>query len=144
MASLSSSGLAFIRKMEGCSLQPYLDQAGVWTIGTGHTGPEVNAASTITQEEADRLLDKDTASAVATVNRLVSVPLNQNQFDALVSFVYNVGATNFKTSTLLSLVNKGEHKAVPAQFLRWNKAGGKVSAGLIRRRKAESRLYQGL
>ena len=144
MMTLSSKGLAFIKQMEGCRLVPYQDQVGVWTVGIGHTGPDVVQGKEITQEEADRLLERDSARFVNALNRLIAVPLTQNQFDALVSFVFNIGITAFSKSTLRSVINKGDHADVPAQLIRWNKAGGKVNSGLSRRRQAESHLYQGV
>lgn len=144
MMTLSPKGLAFIKQMEGCRLVPYQDQAGVWTVGVGHTGHDVIPGKAITQADAEHLLECDSGRFADALNRLITVPLTQNQFDALVSFAFNVGIAAFSRSTLRAVVNKGDHEDVPAQLLRWNKAGGKVSSGLVRRRQAESHLYQGV
>ncbi len=100
---LSVNGMNHIKNWEGLRLKAYKCPAGVWTIGYGHTGPDVKPGGTITQAQADALLDKDTDDAESAVNTLVKVPLSQNQFDALVSFVFNTGIGSFKNSTLLRL-----------------------------------------
>ena len=102
----------------------------------------VKQGQTITKERADELLREDVARFEAQVLRLVKVPLTQGQFDALTSFVYNLGAGNLGNSTLLRLLNAGDYKGAAAQFDRWNKAGGKVLAGLVRRRAAERALFE--
>lgn len=137
----SSKGLALTEQFEGLRLTAYQDSVGVWTIGYGHTGADVHPGLTITQEQASALLSKDVASAVADVNRLVKVPLTQNQFDALVDFVFNVGGGNFATSTLLRDLNAGNYAAAAAQFPRWVHAGGEILPGLVARRKAEQTLF---
>ncbi len=138
----SKQGLALTEQFEGLRLKAYQDANGVWTIGYGHTGPDVHAGLSITQEQAEALLLQDVASAVAAVNRLVTVPLTQNQFDALVDFVFNVGAENFARSTLLRELNAGNTAGAAAQFLLWKWAGGVVSPGLLRRRQAEAALFE--
>lgn len=135
-------GLALTEQFEGCRLTAYQDQVGVWTIGYGHTGPEVCAGMTITAEEAEALLEKDIRSAAECVNNLVSVRLTQEEFDALVDFVFNLGAGAFQRSTLLRQLNAGNFAAAAAQFAIWDRAGGEVVAGLLRRRQAETALFQ--
>lgn len=114
-----------------------------WTVGYGHTGPEVKEGYTITKGEAEVLLERDLRASEGFVNSLVKVRLEQNQFDALVSFVYNVGGGAFRDSTLLRLLNAGDFKGAADQFLRWDKAQGKVLSGLTRRRKKERELFLG-
>jgi lysozyme len=140
--SYSKRGLALTEQFEGRRLEAYQDSVGVWTIGYGHTGPDVHAGLSITQEQAGALLLQDVGTAVATVNRLVTVPLTQNQFDALVDFVFNLGSGNFARSTLLRELNAGNTAAAAAQFLVWNRAGGVVLPGLTRRRQAEAELFE--
>jgi lysozyme len=98
---------------------------------------------TITQEEADEMFNHEMKEYETYVNTAVTVPLSQNQFDAIVSWVFNLGNGNLKASTMLKVINSGDHAGVPAQIKRWNKAGGKVLDGLVRRREAEALLYQG-
>jgi lysozyme len=137
----SSNGLALTKSFEGIELKAYQDSVGVWTIGYGHTGTDVKRGLVITQPQADILLAADVAWAVTAVNKAVTAPINQNQFDALVDFTFNLGAANFATSTLLRLLNAGDYAGAAAQFIRWNKAKGKVLAGLTRRRQAETDLF---
>lgn len=112
-----------------------------WTVGWGHTGPEVVEGYTITLPKAEELLSSDLRTAEGYVNRLVKVKLAQNQFDALVSFVYNVGGGNFESSTLLRLLNSGDYEGAADQFKRWNKAKGIVLNGLVTRREEERELF---
>ena len=137
----SSTGLALTKQFEGCELKAYQDQVGVWTIGYGHTGTDVKKGLTITEEQASILLAADVAWAVTCVNKSVKVAINQNQFDALVDFVFNLGCANLGQSTLLRLLNEGQYSDAAKEFLRWNRAGGKVVAGLTRRRQAEMDLF---
>jgi len=137
----SSAGLALTKQFEGCELKAYQDQVGVWTIGYGHTGTDVKKGLTITEEQASTLLAADVAWAVTCVNKSVKVAINQNQFDALVDFVFNLGCANLGQSTLLRLLNSGDSIDAAKEFLRWNRAGGKVVAGLTRRRQAEMDLF---
>ena len=129
-----------IKEFEGCKLKAYVCPAGVWTIGYGHTDG-VKEGDEITQQEADRLLADDVHSFSAGVQRLVTSDINRNQLGALTSFAFNVGLGNLRHSTLLRLVNKGDFVGAANQFSRWNKAGGKVLAGLTRRREAERKLF---
>lgn len=139
---ISQEGIALIKVFEGCKLESYLCAAGVWTIGYGHT-KLVEKGQEITQEEADNILLNDLEIYEEAVLKAVEVPLHQHQFDALVSWTFNLGGANLNASTMLKVINKGEYEDVPAQIKRWNKAGGKVLQGLIRRREAEALLFEG-
>ena len=136
----SERGLALIRQFEGLRLSAYRCAAGVLTIGWGTT-KGVKMGQTITRDEADRLLLEDAQRFADHVKALVKVPLNQNQTDALVSFVYNVGPAAFGKSTMLKLINQGLLEDAANQFVRWNRAGDQVLAGLTRRRMAERDLF---
>jgi lysozyme len=138
--NIGNKGLELIKHFEGCELQAYKCPAGVWTIGYGHI-KGVSEGMTITQQEAENMLRDEMAEYEGYVNNLVTVELNQNQFDAMVSWVYNLGGGNLGASTLLKVLNAGDFAGVPAQMLRWNKAGGKVLEGLTRRRQAEADLF---
>ena len=143
----SDKGIALIKEFEGCKLTAYQDSVGVWTIGYGWTQPldgkPIRAGMTIKQETAERLLKTGLVSYESDVSRLVKVGLTQGQFDALVSFTYNLGARSLSTSTLLRKINAGDYAGAADEFLRWNKAGGKVLKGLTRRREAERALFLG-
>ena len=138
---ISQNGIDLIKQFEGCRLTAYKCPAGVWTIGYGHTGTDVQRGKTISQKEAERLLRGDLVVHMNNVLKLVKVPLKQNQFDALVSFEFNVGFYKFKNSTLLKLVNQKKFKEASEQFKAWKYAGGKVLMGLVKRRKAEEELF---
>jgi lysozyme len=135
--SLSDDGLGLIQHFESLRLSAYPDSAGVWTIGWGHTG-NVQPGDTVTRAEADALLRSDVAWAETAVRNAVDVPLTQGQFDALVSFTFNVGAGAFENSTLLERLNAGDTTGAQDQFGRWIYAGGEVLPGLVRRRAAEA------
>lgn len=137
----SSTGRALIRNAEGDKLTAYYCPAGVLTIGVGHTGPDVKPGMRITQPQSDALLIADLAKFEKAVARNVKVALNQNQFDALVSFTYNLGEGNLRSSMLLKRVNAGDMVGAAAEFGKWNKAGGRVLAGLTKRRAAEAALF---
>ena len=139
----SSEGISLIQKFEGCELEAYQCSAGVWTIGYGHT-KDVVEGMTITKEQAEQMLVDELHEYENYINEYVTVALSQNQFDALVSWVYNLGPANLKASTMLKVLNSGKYEDVPAQIKRWNKAGGKVLEGLIRRREAEACLFKGM
>ena len=139
---ISQEGLSLIKKFEGCKLQSYKCAAGVWTIGYGSTNG-IEEGMEISQERADMLLLEDVEVFEKAVNELVEVPLEQNQFDSLISWTFNLGPTNLKNSTLLKVLNNKNYDEVPTQIKRWNKAGGKVIQGLIRRREAEALLFEG-
>lgn len=138
---ISEKGLALIKQFESLRLATYKDSVGIPTIGWGHTGPEVKMGQKITQEQAVGLLRADVAKFERAVGRVVRVVLNQNQFDALVSFSFNVGAQALEDSTLLKKLNAGDVQGAADHFPRWNKAGGEVLAGLTRRRAAERSLF---
>jgi lysozyme len=137
----SVNGLSLTEKFEGFSSNAYQDQVGVWTIGYGHTGPDVAAGRTITLAQAQALLAQDVSIAAACVNAVVTVKLTQQEFDALVDFVFNLGAGAFKGSTMLRNLNAGNFTSAAAQFDLWDRAGGAVVAGLLRRRQAEAALF---
>jgi lysozyme len=138
----SKDGLTLTEQFEGCRLVAYQDQVGVWTIGYGHTGSGVVSGLTITQDQAEDLLTSDVAASAAYVNAAVMVELQQNEFDALVDFVFNLGRGAFAGSTLLKNLNAGQFDAAAAQFDLWDHAGGQVVAGLLRRRQAEQAMFQ--
>ena len=140
--NISQEGLSLIKKFEGCELEAYKCAAGVWTIGYGST-KGVKEGDAITQEKADKLLLHEMEEYEGYINDMVNADLEQNQFDAMVSWVFNLGSANLKASTLLKVLNAKDYEGVPAQIKRWNKAGGKVLQGLIRRREAESLLFAG-
>jgi lysozyme len=139
----STAGLTMTERFEGLNLEAYQDPVGVWTIGYGHTGPDVVRGMEISREHADAILAADIRWAETVVNRAVKAPIKQNEFDAMVDFVFNLGAASFVTSTLLRLVNAGDFAGAAEQFLRWNKAGGEVLEGLTRRRAAERAMFLG-
>ncbi len=137
---IDAESLACIKRWEGLRLTAYRDVGGKWTIGYGH----VNGAREgmrITEREAEDWLRRDLAQAELAVNDAVQVPLSDPQFGALVSFVFNVGVGAFRRSTLLRKLNAGDYDAVPAELLRWTKAGGKLVPGLVNRRNAEIGLW---
>lgn len=143
---ISLAGLNLIKKSEGYSATVYTDIAGYPTIGYGHKLTVLERAQglkQVTEAQASTLLASDVAGAEITVNAAVKVALTQSQFDALVSFVYNVGGGAFRRSTLLAQLNAGNYSAAAAQFGKWVYAGGKVSSGLAARRTAEANLFNG-
>jgi lysozyme len=137
----SQKGIELIKEFEGCRLEAYLDSVRVETVGYGHTGPDVYMGLVITREKAEALLQGDLKKFETGVMSLVKVKLNQNQFDALVSFSFNLGLNNLRKSTLLLRLNNGDY-AVGNEFEKWNKAGTVPLAGLTRRRKAERELFE--
>ena len=141
MRTTNAAGINLIQHFEGLRLTAYPDVIDVWTIGYGHTGPDVHPGLAITQAQADALLAQDLARFEQGVTALVKVPLNDNQFAALVSFSYNLGLGNLQQSTLLRLLNQGDYAGAAAQFPRWDRAGGHEVAGLLTRRKAEQALF---
>lgn len=146
---ISKAGLELIKKWEGCKLTAYLCSAGVLTIGYGHTGSDVYKGMKITQAQADAFLQSDVIRFEKDVTSLVKVPVTQNQFDALVCFAFNLGsdidadtiAEGLGDSTLLRKVNSKDFVGAAAEFVKWNKAGGKVLNGLTSRRIDESKLF---
>lgn len=138
----SQRGLSLIKSFEGLRLQAYQDSVGVWTIGYGTTRG-VKAGMKISKDQAERMLLNDVQRFEPEVQRLVTAPLSQNQWDALMSFTYNLGSANLESSTLRRLLNAGDYQGAADQFPRWNKAGGQVLAGLTRRRADERELFLG-
>ena len=140
LMNLGYNGTKLLKFFEGCRLTAYQDSVGVWTIGYGHTKGVFEGMS-ITQEEAEQMLLTELEEYEGYVEKYVTVPLTQNQFDALVVWVYNLGPTNFRKSTLLKELNSGNYTAAGNEITKWNKAGGKVLAGLVKRREAEALLF---
>lgn len=139
---ITQDGLDFIQDVEGCKLYAYLDTGGVYTIGVGHTGPEVVKGLTCTMEQALQWLREDSEEAQEGVRRLVKGLLTQNQFNALVSFVFNVGVGAFSKSTMLKLINKGDFDGAANEFPKWNKDNGKEILGLTKRRILEQAVFE--
>jgi lysozyme len=136
----SKDGLQLIKDFEGLELNAYKCAAGVWTIGYGHI-KGVQEGMSISEARANEMLNEELTEYENYINKGVTVPLSQCQFDAMVSWVYNLCNGNLTSSTLLKVLNSGDYAGVPAQMLRWNKAGGKVLAGLTRRRQAEADMF---
>lgn len=139
--AINKEGLELIKSFEGLRLKSYRCSANVLTIGWGSTGPHVKEDMTITQDQAEELLRSDLRRFEDFVANRCS-PATDNQFAALVSFAFNVGEGALGTSTLRRLHMEGNYEAAAEQFKRWNKAGGKVLNGLVRRRAAEEALYR--
>ncbi len=140
--NISNEGISLIKKFEGCELEAYKCAAGVWTIGYGHT-KDVREGMTISKEQADNMLLNELDIYCLHVEKAVEVDLKQCEFDALVSWTYNLGPTNLNNSTMLKVLNDKDFNEVPHQLKRWNKADGKVLQGLVRRREAEALLFEG-
>lgn len=141
---VSNKAKEFLKGFEGLQLKAYKCPAGVWTIGYGSTGSHVKAGMTVTKEQADVLLNKDIAPREDKLTRILGrTPTTQNQFDALFLLAYNIGMGAFEKSTLLRLHRNAEYEEAANEFLKWNKAGGKVLNGLSNRRKIERSLYIG-
>lgn len=138
---IGTSGLNLIKSFEGLSLIPYQDVIGVWTQGYGSTGGISNDSMPITEAEAVEMLKKDLVVAENAIARLIKVELSQNQFDSLCSFVFNLGSGSLQRSTLRMKLNREDYDGAANEFLKWNKAGGKIYAGLTRRRVAERELF---
>lgn len=143
--TISSVGIQLITSFEDLKLKAYDDGVGVWTIGYGTTiypnGVAVKKGDSCTLEQAKSFFQYDLRRFQTAVNDAVNIPLSQNQFDALGSLAYNIGTNAFKTSTLVKYLNALDYKAAADQFLVWNKAGGSVLKGLVRRREAERALF---
>lgn len=139
--AINPEGLELIKRFEGCELKAYKCPAGVWTIGYGSTGSHVKPGMTITQDQAEELLRSDLRRFEDYVDQNCS-PCSDNQFAALTSFAFNLGEGNLKTSTLRRMHMAGDYEGAALQFRRWNKAGGKILPGLVRRRNAEEALYR--
>ena len=142
---IGNKGISLIKEFEGLRLRAYDDGVGVWTIGIGTirypNGKRVQKGDVITEAQAEEYLRHDLNTFEKVINDVVKVPLTQNQYDAIVSLTYNIGAAAFSRSTLLKRLNNKDYKGAADQFLVWNKAGGKVMRGLIRRREAERALF---
>jgi lysozyme len=141
MMQLGPKGTTLIQSFEKLMLTGYPDATGIPTAGWGHTGPDVAIGVTYTLDQCNDWFRADTAHACAAINRDVTVPLTQDQFDALVSLAFNIGTGAFGASTLLRLLNQGDTAGAADQFLVWDKIGGWPSAGLLRRRTAERALF---
>ncbi len=139
--NISDNGLTFITEFEGLRLESYKDSGGVPTIGYGHT-KGVKIGDRISQYEALNLLRQDVENSVDAVNKLVKVTLTQNQFDALVDFVFNLGESAFARSTLLTQLNLRNYAGAAMEFLKWNHDNGKVVDGLTRRCQARMKLFE--
>ncbi|MBJ6132890.1 lysozyme [Ochrobactrum sp. Q0168] len=135
-------GLNLIKEFEGLRLEKYKDAVGKWTIGYGHLIlPSERFERPLTESEAEDLLQSDLRKFEGGIIQYVTARISQNQFDALVSFAFNLGLANLKGSTQLRLLNQGKYSEAAEQFLRWNKAGGMAMPGLTRRRAAERDLF---
>ena len=140
----SKNGLHLTESFEGVRLSAYPDPASggdPWTIGYGHTGSDVHSGLVITQEQAEELLMKDVQKAANDVKAKVTTDITQEEFDALVDFVFNCGAGNFNGSTLLKKINAGDMEGAAHEFEKWDMAAGKHMAGLLRRRHAEAQEF---
>lgn len=148
MRQTNEAGISLIKSFEKLRLKAYQDQGGVWTIGYGHTGPRVSEGMTITEEVAEMYLRADLMFAQSTVMAEVKVPLTDNQFAALVAFVFNIGAGHFagnatrKPSNVLLSLNAKNYAEAAKGLREWNKQGGAVSQGLVNRRAAEEHLFR--
>lgn len=139
---INAAGMRLIRQFEGDRLESYLCPAGVWTISVGVTGPGIGPGMKITQAQSDALFAETVQRFADGVDRLVTVPISENQRAALVSLAYNIGLKAFEKSTLLRLLNSGDTVGSGRQILLWSKSGGRVMPGLVMRRQAELALYQ--
>ena len=141
----SDKGIKFIINEEGgIRLKAYRCQAGVWTIGVGHTGKDVKEGMEITKEKAIELLKSDLRRFENTVNKSIKVTLKQHEFDALVSLAFNIGTNAFSKSTLVKKINAGANiKEIEIEWKKWRKGGGKVLPVLVRRREREVKMYKG-
>ncbi|MCR1838591.1 lysozyme [Pasteurella caecimuris] len=145
MMKTSERGINHIIRDEGERLTAYQDIVGIWTIGVGHTGfvdgKPVAKGMTISKEKSREILKADLTRFENAINASVNVPLKQNQFDALVSLAFNIGEGSFRRSTLLRKLNVGDYNGASQQFLVWKNAGGRVSQGLLNRRRREKALF---
>lgn len=140
---LNKATIELVKKYEGLELVAYKCPAGILTIGYGRTGPSVKPGLKITKEQAEKWLIEDLERAATAVRKLVKVPLNDNQFGALVSFTFNLGAQRLKGSTLLKLLNQQKYDLAAEEFPKWCKANGKTLKGLLNRRLEEKALFKG-
>ena len=140
----SKDGLHLTERFEGCRLVAYPDPGSggdPWTIGYGHTGPEVVEGLEITQDQAEQYLAQDIKQAEANVNAVVHVELTQEEFDALVDFAFNCGCRNLDSSTLMKKLNAGDYDGASHEFIKWDMAAGHHMAGLLKRREAEAAMF---
>ena len=140
---ISEDGLELIKKFEGCETSAYQDSVGVWTIGFGHT-KGVEEGQTCSIEDAESMLADEMDEYEGYINNMVKVDLQQHEFDSLVAWVYNLGPTNLGESTMLKVLNGGQFDRVPDEMNRCTRAGGQILEGLVRRRQAESLMFQDL
>jgi lysozyme len=141
MARVSDAGIAHIKAFEGLSLTAYPDGLG-WSIGYGHHGADVYMGLEITDTRADELLRQDLEKFENGVERVLAVPAEQEEFDAMVALAYNIGVSAFAASTLLKHHNQGAHREAAAEFGKWNKSGDTVLPGLVKRREKEAAMYR--
>lgn len=144
MMKISENGVDLITEFEGYVGSAYIDPVGIWTIGFGSTyifGRPVRRGDVVDEDQALAALVDDVKKFLAQVEDFIQVVIGQNQIDAVACFIYNIGPEAFKRSTLLKLMNEGDMRGAAKQFLRWNRAGNKVMAGLTRRRQAEMELF---
>ena len=139
----SPEGLGLTKRFEGLRLSAYQDSGGIWTVGYGHTGPDVQSDRRVTDFEAEALLRVDLRDAIACVNRAVRVSIQQNHFDALVDFCFNAGRGNFLRSNLLTQLNASNLEGTASQFGTWIHVNGNILPGLVRRRAAETAMFLG-
>jgi lysozyme len=138
---VSPHGIEMIRRYEGERLEAYQDSVGVWTVGVGHTGKKVHKGMKISPEESVDLLRHDLEWVEKCISRNVKVPLNQHEYDALASFIFNLGCGAFHKSTLLKKLNANDRKGAAKEFAKWCHAGGKTLAGLVKRRESEAQEF---
>ena len=138
---ISQKGIDLIKKSEGLRLKTYQDAVNVWTIGYGHTDKSIHEGMTITSEEVEKILAQDLKTFETGVTNFVKVPITQNQFDALVSFAFNLGLGALGESTLLRKLNSKDYQGAAAEFGKWVHAGKKVLPGLVTRRQSEENLF---
>ena len=144
MMEYSKDGLHLTERFEGCRLVAYPDPSSggdPWTIGYGHTGPEVVEGLEITQEQAEQYIAQDIKQAEANVNAVAHVELTQEEFDALVDFAFNCGCRNLDSSTLMKKLNAGDYEGASHEFIKWDMAAGHHMAGLLKRREAEAAMF---
>jgi lysozyme len=142
MRDIPIIAIDFVKRFEGCKLTRYIDACGFPTIGIGHLCHNGDNLFEITEEEAEGLLHTDLQIAGQGITRLIDIPLNDNQYTALISFVYNLGSGILQASTLRKVINRGDFEDVPEQFERWIYGGARKLPGLIARRKAEAQLFE--
>ena len=139
--NISKNGINLIKEFEGLKLEAYKCPAGIWTIGYGHTGKNVFKGLKINQEEAEKFLINDLEIHSNYINKLIKIPINQNQFDALISLEYNIGYNAFKNSTLLKFLNEKKYNKAAEEFDKWVYSNKRKLNGLIKRRKKEKELF---